>query len=393
MTRNYYNGNVLNKDSQDKEEIKKWQTFLNTKEYTDSDGNALTVDGILGDKTAFATSSFQERNGLAKTGIVDAETWEKAGFWDITKQIALPDKPVYETYKPVPEFKNESFDATTEGEELIEARKAADKALQAHRGQTIDRAALDDIMARIQGREKFSYDLNGDALYQQYKDKYIGQGKMAMQDAMGQASAMTGGYGNSYAAAVGNQAYQASLQNLNDIVPELYQMAYDRYNQEGQDMYNQYTMLLDDYNTRYGQYLDKDAMLQGDLTRADNEYYKRGEIFRGEQDTSNSLLQKDWENNNTVIDNKNSLAQQDWENSVFNTQWEEQDRLNELNKLNAGAGVNLSVEEWNRIISNCELHSANPSMLEAYINGLVDMGYISEEAGAKLFESYKGTEE
>ena len=107
---------------------------------------------------------------------------------------------------------------------------------------------LNDVMGKIMNRDKFSYDVNGDALYQQYKDKYIQQGKMAMQDTMGQASAMTGGYGNSYAATVGNQAYQASLENLNDIVPELYQMAYDKYNQEGQDMYNQYSMLSDDRN-------------------------------------------------------------------------------------------------------------------------------------------------
>lgn len=115
---------------------------------------------------------------------------------------------------------------------------------------------LNDVMDKIMNREKFSYDVNGDALYQQYKDKYIQQGKMAMQDTMGQAAAMTGGYGNSYAASVGNQAYQASLQNLNDIVPELYQMAYDRYNQEGQDLLNKYGIVSDRENTDYGRYRD-----------------------------------------------------------------------------------------------------------------------------------------
>lgn len=113
------------------------------------------------------------------------------------------------------------------------------------------------VMQDWLNRPAFSYDLNGDALYQQYKDKYIQQGKMAMQDTMGQAAAMTGGYGNSYAATVGNQAYQASLENLNDIVPELYQLAYDKYNQEGQDMLNKYSMLSDDRNTEYGKYMDK----------------------------------------------------------------------------------------------------------------------------------------
>lgn len=115
---------------------------------------------------------------------------------------------------------------------------------------------LDDTMNKIMNREKFSYDFNGDALYQQYKDKFIQQGKMASADVMGQAAAMTGGYGNSYAATVGNQAYQASLQNLNDIVPELYQMALDRYNQEGQDLINQYGILGDRENTDYGRHRD-----------------------------------------------------------------------------------------------------------------------------------------
>jgi hypothetical protein len=115
---------------------------------------------------------------------------------------------------------------------------------------------LNDTMDKILNREKFSYDFNGDALYQQYKDKYIQQGKMASADVMGQAAAMTGGYGNSYAATVGNQAYQASLQNLNDIIPELYQMALDRYNQEGQDLLNQYGILGDRENTDYGRYRD-----------------------------------------------------------------------------------------------------------------------------------------
>ena len=132
-----------------------------------------------------------------------------------------------------------------------------------------DRRSLDEIIQKILNREAFSYDLNGDALYQQYKDKYIQQGKMAMQDTMGQAAAMTGGYGNSYASTAGNQAYQAHLQNLNDIVPELYQMAYDRYNQEGQDMYNQYSLLANDMEQQYNMWMD-----EGNRLMSDRDYYQ-----------------------------------------------------------------------------------------------------------------------
>lgn len=122
--------------------------------------------------------------------------------------------------------------------------------------QSAWQAQLNDAINKILNREKFSYDLNGDALYQQYKDKYIQQGKMAMMDTMGQAQAMTGGYGNSYAQSVGQQAYQSHLQELNDIVPELYQMAYDQYNQEGQDMYTQAALMAQQEDRDYGRYQD-----------------------------------------------------------------------------------------------------------------------------------------
>lgn len=118
---------------------------------------------------------------------------------------------------------------------------------------------LDDVIKKILNREKFSYDLNGDALYQQYKDKHTRQAEMAMEDSIGMASAMTGGYGNSYAQSVGQQMYQKEMQNLNDIVPELYQMAYDKYNKEGQDLYNQYALLKDRETVEYGKDRDKVA--------------------------------------------------------------------------------------------------------------------------------------
>ena len=172
----------------------------------------------------------------------------------------------------------------TKSDDVIAAetnRASAENAYNTHfnNGFTFSQGdAYKDVMDKILNREKFSYDLNGDALYQQYKDKYIQQGKMAMADTMGQAAAMTGGYGNSYAASVGNQAYQASLQQLNDVIPELYQMAYDRYNQEGQDLYNQYGMLSNERSTEYGMWSDTGNRLGADRsyysTAADNAYNK-----------------------------------------------------------------------------------------------------------------------
>lgn len=93
-------------------------------------------------------------------------------------------------------------------------------------------------------REKgFSYDMNADYLYQLYKDQYMRQGKLAMEDTMGKAAAMTGGFGNTYAERTGQSTYNQYLQQLNDRVPELYQLALNKYQMEGDELKDMYSIL------------------------------------------------------------------------------------------------------------------------------------------------------
>ena len=102
---------------------------------------------------------------------------------------------------------------------------------------------LDALYAQIMNRPGFQFDLNGDALYQQLVDSYTNQGRMAMMDTMGQAATLTGGYGNSYAQGVGQQAYQDYIQGITDQIPDLYNMALNRYIMEGDAMYDQLAAL------------------------------------------------------------------------------------------------------------------------------------------------------
>ena len=102
--------------------------------------------------------------------------------------------------------------------------------------QLLSQEALDAYM----NRPDFRYDANGDALYRHYKDRYTELGKTAMQDTMGQATALTGGYGSSYVQNVGQQAYQSYLSKADDVIPTLYQLAYDRYRDKGDRLYKAY---------------------------------------------------------------------------------------------------------------------------------------------------------
>ena len=88
----------------------------------------------------------------------------------------------------------------------------------------------------ILNRKEFKYDMNADALYHQYANRFAKQGKTAMRDTMGQAAAMTGGYGNTYAQSIGQQAYNSHLEGMNDVIPQLYQLALSKYTAEGDQM-------------------------------------------------------------------------------------------------------------------------------------------------------------
>lgn len=357
MANNYLSTGSRGKD------VKELQAKLN------ENGFHLDVDGVYGPKTEKAVKEYQKKNGLQIDGLAGVKTLGllnsgrvKPNLPSLPSEKENPKEETYENDVVIPStggnvsvnstgnsgtntnsFTYDSFqpsqntqDADKKRQEL-ESQKPGDfsyadytpselvqqanallqQQLANKPGDYISQYAsqMQAIMEQYLNRDKFSYDLNSDALYQQYADQYQLMGQQAMMDTMGQAQAMTGGYGNSYAQSVGQQAYQGYLQKLNEVVPELYQMAYNRYNQEGQDMLNQYGLLssqdeldygryrdmvsdyytelsrltedarykseddygkyMDGYNMAYGQYRDSVSDWQSQLDRADSEYWNQ----------------------------------------------------------------------------------------------------------------------
>lgn len=230
--------------------------------------------------------------------------------------------------------------------EALNALKAAQSNLPIYANSYEDE--IREVYDSIVNREKFTYDVNADALYNQYKDQYVSLGKLAMQDTMGQAAAMTGGYGNSYAASVGNQAYQSYLSQLNQVVPELYGMAYDRYRQEGQDLLNQYNMLGDMRDTEYNQYLNElnqywnnvnyhkqlldDAYNQGYTANRDAYNMYIDERNFAYQQQMDALAQQNYLNEFEYKKLQDALQQQNyekefeykkWQDAIANDQWQQ----------------------------------------------------------------------
>ena len=160
---------------------------------------------------------------------------------------------------------------------------------------------LQDLYEKIMGREKFRYDAANDPVYQQYRQMYVQQGRQAMMDTMGQAAGLTGGYGSTYSQAAGQQQYDAYLQQLNQVVPELYAQARQAYNDEGDRLLQQYQMTGDLRDDEYSRYQDqlsdwwKNLSFQAD--RADTEYSRGAENWwnaenAGRQDREFAYQQK-----------------------------------------------------------------------------------------------------
>lgn len=258
------------------EEVKTLQQMLN------SSGNYnLETDGVFGSKTLAAVQDYQQKNGLTVDGIVGEQTWGALtnASKTSTQTAAQTPKQTQNNTQASPDYSQYSYDASTNTayQQALAALQQATANVPTYQASYDDQ--LQEVYDRIVNREKFSYDLNSDALYQQYADQYQMMGQQAMMDTMGQAAAMTGGYGNSYASTAGNQAYQGYLQQLNEVVPELYSMALDQYNAEGDKLLTQYSMLNDMADDEYGKYRDSvsDYWQQvGYLTDSANTAYDRG---------------------------------------------------------------------------------------------------------------------
>ena len=116
---------------------------------------------------------------------------------------------------------------------------------------------LKAVYDKIDSRAPFQYDADKDPLYRLAKDRYTRLGKLAMRDTMGKAAALTGGYASSYGQQVGQQAYDAQLQNLDAVVPELYQLAYNAYRSEGSALGEQAAALASRQSEEYKRYRDE----------------------------------------------------------------------------------------------------------------------------------------
>ena len=181
------------------------------------------------------------------------------------------------------------------------AKKKRDTALASDpRNNAQFGAMTKEYLDRYLNRKDFTYDANMDPLYKQYAEAYKRNGNTAMRDTMANAATLSGGFSNSFAQTAGQQQYNQYMTALNDKIPELYAMAYDKYINEGNDLLNKYNLLntndrqaIEDFYTNadfhnnlyqqefgndYGMFGDTRSYLDALASREQSDYWNQQQL-------------------------------------------------------------------------------------------------------------------
>ena len=250
-------------------------------------GYGLAEDGIFGKKTRSAVRDYQKKNGLTMVdGIAGDETWgsllsaaavqepQLTPMAQGTFVTAAESTPRAEVTAGTARRLRELEQGYTPSDEVTAARAYRDSVAAMEPGayQSRFEEKLQELYDQIAGREAFDYDPEEDEAYRRYAKLYAAKGAAAMEDTLGKAASLTGGYGSSYAQSAGQQAYNGYLQELAALVPELRQAALAEYRQEGQALADQYSMLSQREKNDYARYQNERADWQKLLAAAQDEY-------------------------------------------------------------------------------------------------------------------------
>lgn len=244
------------------DDVRKLQEALNSVGYN------LSVDGIFGEKTQSAVRNYQQKNGLSVDGIVGVNTWNSLSKISQNGSKSTNTSKTASTQIKAPETKKrpeyQKNDTVISAESKL--NEWENNKPDEYKSKYSDE--IESILNSVLNREKFQFNMNADPLYNQYREQYINNGKKAMMDTVANAAALTGGYSNSYAVTAGNEAYSEQLNKLNDIALELYDRAYQKYKDDGDNMVDKIRLLQNSDSDDYAKY--RDSL---------DDYYKDGDYL------------------------------------------------------------------------------------------------------------------
>ena len=370
-------------------DVKKLQEQLN------GAGYKLDTDGVYGQQTANAVKQYQKANGLSVDGIVGDQTWGKLNGGGMTapESMPAPETPKATTnlgnsYDPTMMTGNMAdLNAIEGGAPTFQQSQALTDALNALQAQTAQKPVAyvspyqDQLAAlydKAMNRTDFSYDPNADPIYQMYKDRYTQNARQGMEESMANAAALTGGYGNTYAAAVGQQMYDETMSGLNDILPQLYSQRRAEYDKDNQDVIDQLNLTMNMDNNAYGRYADQLADYYKDLgVRAD----LAGDQYNREYNVYQDALNK-W------LTDRNYYAGKVADDAAAEAAAAKSSGGGSGGGSKSGSGGSGTGGDYKSILKTAQGMSEKNAY--AYIARMVDNGYITSDQGMRMLEMELG---
>lgn len=239
--------------------------YETARENGDVDGMIAANDGMNQVRNDYGLAAESARGDIEyMKGVTDYYNWGRGGGGGSTIGFEYPQF----SYENAPEF-------VSQWSEIIQG-------------------LANDIL----NRPAFSYDYTQDPLYQQYAETYTREGDRAMQDTLGAVSARTGGLASSYATSAANQANNYYMSQLSDKIPELQQLAYSMYQDQGNQLMNMLDMVMSLENGDYAKFQDQLSQWNTDRSfnyglyqdQIANDRYEKEWAYQLQQDQYNNDL-------------------------------------------------------------------------------------------------------
>ena len=131
---------------------------------------------------------------------------------------------------------------------------------------------INGVLGQMDSMGDFDYDPDADTAYQQYKSQYTRSAKLANQNAQANASALTGGYSSSYGTQAGQNAYAATMNNLDNVLDNLYNQNLTAYNAKKSGLQEQLSGLQTAEQQDYQNYQNDLSNWYTGLQQRQNEY-------------------------------------------------------------------------------------------------------------------------
>jgi len=177
--------------------------------------------------------------------------------------------------------------------------------------------------------QNYSFDPSASKVYQDAVKRYSEMGKRAMEDTMGKAAALTGGYGSSYATVAGQQAYNQYMQQLPEVERQIRAQDYAEWQNNLNNALNAANLALNIDNLNYTRgFNERQFQFQQDQAKQSQSNWEKQFDYQkllDDRTQSNWQLQFDYKKSQDAADRayrqqlfeyqkqQDALAQSNWE--------------------------------------------------------------------------------